>query len=298
MTSEFTRRTALAGGFALGACAQSDDWRRHYADWPNDPRIAAIEARIGGRVGVTAWAVNEDLWITHRAREYFAMCSTFKWVLAATQFRLATSGGPQLSEQLRYGESDVLEYAPTAHEHLSRGWMTVEEACEAAVVLSDNTAANLLLATQGGPRGFTAALRAVDHTGTRLDRTEPTLNDVRAGEERDATMPEAMVILLRRLLVNDDLLSAEHREKLIGWMVASPTGRERLRAGLPSAWRVGDKTGTYNGERNATNDVAIAWPQNRGPILIASYLHESTAEPAARNAAHAEIGRIIAEEWA
>ena len=87
------------------------------------------------------------------------------------------------------------------------------------------------------------------------------------------------------------------REKLIGWMIASPTGRERLRAGLPSTWRVGDKTGTYNGERNATNDVAIAWRPDGSPILIASYLHGSTAEPAARNAAHAEIGRIIAEEW-
>ena len=298
MTSELTRRSALAGGLALGACAQHDDWRRHYADWPNDPRIAAIEARIGGRVGVTAWNVNEDLWITHRAREHFAMCSTFKWVLAATQLRLAANGGPQLSDQLRFGESDLLEYAPAAREHLSRGWMTIEEACEGAVVLSDNTGANLLLATQGGPSGFTRALRAIDHTGTRLDRTEPTLNDVRVGEERDSTMPEAMVILLKRFLVNDDLLSADHREKLIGWMVESPTGRERLRAGLPSTWRVGDKTGTWNGERNANNDVAIAWRPDGSPILIASYLHGSTAEPAARNAAHAEIGRIIAEEWA
>ena len=137
----------------------------------------------------------------------------------------------------------------------------------------------------------------VDCSITRLDRTEPTLNDVHVGEERDSTIPEAMVILLKRFLVNDDLLSAEHREKLIGWMIESPTGRERLRAGLPSTWRVGDKTGTWNGERNASNDVAIAWRPDRSPILIASYLHASTAEPVARNAAHAEIGRIIAEEW-
>ena len=297
MISELTRRSVLAGGLALGACAQHDDRSRHYADLPNDPRLAAIEARIGGRVGVAAWNVNEDIWITHRAREYFAMCSTFKWVLAATQFRLAANGGPQLSDQLRFSESDLLEYAPAARERLSRGWMTIEEACEGAVVLSDNTAANLLLATQGGPEGFTRALHAIGHTGTRLDRTETTLNDVHVGEERDSTIPEAMVILLKRFLVNDDLLSAEHREKLIGWMIESPTGRERLRAGLPSTWRVGDKTGTWNGERNASNDVAIAWRPDRSPILIASYLHASTAEPVARNAAHAEIGRIIAEEW-
>ena len=72
-----------------------------------------------------------------------------------------------------------------------------------------------------------------------------------------------------------------------------------MRAGLPPDWRVGDKTGTSGtAEHNATNDVAIAWPPNRAPIIIACYLSASTVEPAARNAAHAEIARIIAEEWA
>ena len=52
-----------------------------------------------------------------------------------------------------------------------------------------------------------------------------------------------------------------------------------------------------NGPHNATNDVAIAWPPNRAPIIIACYLHSSTVALAARNAAHAEIARIVAEEW-
>lgn len=84
---------------------------------------------------------------------------------------------------------------------------------------------------------------------------------------------------------------------LIGWMVESPTGRERLRAGMPADWRVGDKTGTWNGEHNATNDVAIAWPPNRAPIIIAAYLSANTVDAAARNAAHAEIARIIVEHF-
>ena len=106
-----------------------------------------------------------------------------------------------------------------------------------------------------------------------------------------------MARTMKRFLLDEGVLSPAHREKLIGWMVASTTGLERLRAGLPADWRAGDKTGTSTATHNATNDVAIAWPPGRAPIIITSYLSESTADLEARNAAHAEIARIVTEEW-
>jgi beta-lactamase class A len=169
--------------------------------------------------------------------------------------------------------------------------------CEAIVVVSDNTAANLLLDGAMGPQGFTRFLREQGDAVTRVDRLEPDINEVPPGDERDTTTPLAMVRNLQRFLLTDEVLNPASRERLIGWMVASTTGRERLRAGLPSNWRVGDKTGTWIGEHNATNDVAIAWPPGRAPIVIACYLSASTVEPAQRNAAHAEIARSVAEEW-
>ncbi|MBL8531380.1 MAG: serine hydrolase, partial [Hyphomonadaceae bacterium] len=172
------------------------------------------------------------------------------------------------------------------------------EACEGAVKLSDNTAANLLLQIQGAPEGFTRLLRADGDGVTRLDRYELDLNDVAPGDERDTTTPEAMARTLKRFLLDDGVLAPAHREKLIGWMIDSPTGLQRLRAGFPASWRAGDKTGTWNGEHNAANDVAIAWPAPHGaPIIVCAYLHRSTIDAAGRNAAHAEIGRIIAAEW-
>jgi beta-lactamase class A len=198
---------------------------------------------------------------------------------------------------VRFDESDLQDYAPVTREHLARGWMTIEEACAAAVVMSDNAAANLLLEIQGGPRALTRFMHANADSQMRLDRNEPSLNEVSPGDERDTTMPEAMVIAAKRLLINEDTLSAAHRETIINWMIESPTGRSRLRAGLPSDWRVGDKTGTWNGTTNAANDVAIAWPPGRAPIIIACYLSASTVGPAERNAAHAEVARIVAAEW-
>jgi len=294
-----TRRTTLVSGLALAACAPRATLNASaYTSPPDDPRFAAIERRIGGRVGVAAWNTGTGAWLGHRHQERFAMCSTFKWALAAAQLHMAQNGGPPLEEQVRFDQSDMLSYAPVARRHLERGWMTIEEACAGAVVTSDNTAANLLLEIQGGPDGFTRFLRANGDGVTRLDRYEIELNDVPPGDERDTTTPEAMARTLHHLLLEDGVLTPAHRQLLIGWMVESPTGRERLRAAFPSDWRVGDKTGTWTAEHNATNDVAIAWPPNREPIVIASYLSGSTADAAARNAAHAEIARIIVEQFA
>jgi beta-lactamase class A len=288
----WSRRGALAGGLALAACAPGG---RLGAEPKNDPRLAAIEARIGGRVGVFALNTGNGAAMAHRANERFALCSTFKWLLAAQMLRREEAAPGWLQEQVRFGEADLLEYAPVARQHLARGWMSVEEACAAIVVVSDNTAANLLLAANGGPPGLTEFLRANGDRVTRLDRTEPSLNENLPGDARDTTTPVAMVETLQRFLLDDGVLNAASRAKLIGWMVESTTGLERLRAGLPTDWRVGDKTGTWNGAHNAANDVAIAWPTDRAPVIIATYLSDGVLGPAERNAAHAEIARLVVE---
>ena len=103
--------------------------------------------------------------------------------------------------------------------------------------------------------------------------------------------PAAMADLLRALLTGRVLAPAS-RALLIGWMEASATGRDRLRAGLPAGWRAGDKTGT--GERGAVNDVAIAWPPGGGAILMACFQSGGDAERAVRNRAHAAVARLVA----
>lgn len=298
---DFTRRTTLVSGLALAACAPhaQPDAPPLEEQTPNsdNPRFAAIEQRIGGRVGVAAINTANGQMLMHRVDERFAMCSTFKWLLAAQHLHKAQETPGWLDEMMEFGPADLLDYAPVAREHLASRFMSNETMCEGAVVMSDNTCANLLLISGGGPLGLTQFLRDHGDRVTRLDRNEPTLNENLPNDERDTTMPSVMAATMRRFLLQDDVLNAASREKLIGWMVASPTGRERLRAGLPPTWRVADKTGTWNGEHNATNTVAIAWPPNSAPIVIAAYLSDSTVDAAARNAAHAEIARIIAEEW-
>jgi beta-lactamase class A len=279
----------------LAACARPSTPRSvdSAAPAPDSAAFEAIEQRVGGRLGVCALDLQTGRRWAHRADERFAMCSTFKWLLAAQVLARVDQGQLRLDQRLAYGAGDLLEYAPVTRAQLAAGSLSVEEAARAAVVVSDNTAANLLLAELGGPAALTQFARAVGDATTRLDRNEPDLNSNDPGDVRDTTSPGAMVELMRRILCGT-VLSARGRERLVGWLRACETGQQRLRAGLPPDWQAGDKTGT--GNRGACNDVAIAVPPGRSPVLMAVYLSDSAAALEVLQSAHPEVARTVAAQ--
>jgi len=252
--------------------------------------FARIEAEIRGRLGVAVLDSGGGAASGHRADERFAMCSTFKMLAAAAVLARVDAGAERLDRRVRFGRGDLVAYSPVARQRVATG-MTIAELAAAAASASDNTAANLLLATLGGPQGVTAYARRLGDRVTRLDRTEPALNQAVPGDPRDTTSPAAMLGNLRQLALGA-ALAPTSRDLLVGWLVASRTGDARLRAGMPEGWRVGGKTGS--GARGTTNDVVIAWPSDRAPILVGAYLTETTAPQAARHAALAAVGRAVA----
>ena len=172
--------------------------------------------------------------------------------------------------------------------------MKLADLCAAAVELSDNTAANLILASIGGPRGWTGFVRSLGDDRSRLDRNEPSLNSCIPGDPRDTTTPSAMVGDLKATLLGG-ALSPASRDQLKAWMIATQTGLTKLRAGLPASWTVGDKTGNNGG--GTSNDIAVAWAP-AGPIVIACYLTAADAATAdARDGAIAAVGHLVAETF-
>jgi len=248
---------------------------------------------VGGRVGVFALDTGNGRHLGRREDERFAMCSTFKWALVVAVLFRVDRGQLSLDERVPYGPSDLLEHAPATREHGAEGAMSVDALAQAAITKSDNTAANLLLAKVEGPSGLTEFFRQLGDTVTRLDRNEPTLNTNLRGDVRDTTTPRAMVGLMRSVLCGD-VLARSTRDRLVGWLKANETGLDRIRAGVPAGWVVGDKTGT--GSEGAVNDVAIIHAPGRAPILVAAYMSDGTSPLASLNAAHADVGRIIATE--
>jgi len=215
--------------------------------------------------------------VRHRADTRVLMCSTAKVLIVAAILRRRLDDPGLLERTVRYTRADLLSYAPTTTRSVDTG-MTVAALCEAAIVVSDNTAANLLTGLLGGPAATTAFVRTLDDPVTRLDRLEPELNETGPGDERDTSTPDTMAADLRALAFGDALDPAG-RDLLLGWMDGATTGTQQIRAGVPGDWRVGDKTGS--GAQGESHDIAVARPPGRAPLVIAVYT--TPADPASTN---------------
>jgi beta-lactamase class A len=288
------RQFQLGFGTGLIATALSGRPKAARASTANQQltdEIKRLERESGGRLGVCVLDTATDTRHVHRGDERFPMCSTFKVLAAAATLARVDAGKEQLTRRITFDASALIVNSPVTEKHAGGDGMTLAEICDAAVTRSDNTAANLLLAGIGGPPGLTTFARNLGDQVTRLDRDEPSLNEALPDDPRDTTTPNAMVSNLRALILGTTALSAASREQLTAWLIANKTGDTRLRAGFAKDWRIGDKTGA--GARGTTNDVAVVWPPNRAPIVIAVYLTGATASTTQQNATIASVARAV-----
>jgi beta-lactamase class A len=293
---EFSYGLLLTLGASL--LTKSNAYAQGSDEWSNKlrHRLAEIEKERGGRLGVTVADSAGKRSAAYRGDERFPMCSTFKMLAVAAVLARVDNGKEQLDRRVRFDAQDLVVNSPITKDHVGGDGMALAEICEAAMTVSDNTAANMLLASLGGPAGVTTFARSLGDKVTQLDRIEPHLNEGVPGDPRDTTSPDAMLSNLR-MLVTGDVLSPASRERLVGWLLGNKTGDTRLRAGFPRDWRVGDKTGS--GERGTTNDVGVVWRSpNSPPLFVSVYLTESSLDGAHRNATLAAVGEAIAESLA
>ncbi|MGJ7509954.1 class A beta-lactamase [Variovorax sp. GT1P44] len=274
---------ALAGAPALAFAG---------TDAPLSQRFADIEKASGARLGVSVLDTGTGLHAGHREDERFPMCSTFKFLAAAAILARVDQHKEHLDRRVVFSQRDLVEYSPITEKNVGGAGMTLAALCEAAITRSDNTAGNLMLASIGGPAGLTRHARALGDPVSRLDRLETALNEALPGDPRDTTSPRAMRDNMQKILLGDALAPAS-RAQLLRWLDANQTGGQRLRAGVPSDWVVGDKTGS--GDRGTANVIAILRPPGRAPILASVYLTESTASMESRNATIASVGAAFAK---
>ncbi|HWT55148.1 MAG TPA: class A beta-lactamase [Rhodocyclaceae bacterium] len=288
-----TRRSFLIGTAALTlGLGKPVSAKQDRTDAP-PARLAELERKMGGRLGLSALNTANGQRIDFRADERFPVCSTFKLILAGAILKHSVQDAALLQKIIHYSTGDLVAWSPLTEKHLADG-MSIAALCAAALQYSDNTAANLLMKELGGPEAVTAYAHSIGNKHFRLDRWETELNSAIPGDPRDTATPASMADSLRMLTLGDALPSAQ-RTQLNEWMLGNTTGAKRIQAGVPADWKVGDKTGT--GDYGSANDIGIVWPPGKKPMVLAIYHTHNDAKATANNEIIAAAARIVVEAF-
>jgi beta-lactamase class A len=253
--------------------------------------VDALEATYGARVGVWALDTGTGQVVEHRAGERFAHASTLKLLLVGLLLDRATDA--ELDAVVPITADDVLEYAPVTSQHVGTG-LPLREVMAAAITVSDNTAANLLVEQLGGPAQVQAALRDLGNPTTRVDRVEPDLNEATPGDPRDTSTPADLGASVQQLVLGD-VLAPDRRALLQQWLRENTTGDAAIRAGVPAGWEVGDKTGS--GGYGTRNDVGVVEPDDGGaPLVVVLLTDRGVPDADTDDALLADATRLVVDQ--
>ncbi|EMI9087279.1 beta-lactamase 3 [Bacillus cereus BAG3O-1] len=225
--------------------------------------FAKLEKEYDAKLGIYALDTGTNQTIAYHSDDRFAFASTSKSLAVGALLR--KNSLEALDQRITYTHEDLSNYNPITEKHVDTG-MTLKELADASVRYSDSTAHNLILKQLGGPSEFEKILREMGDTVTTSERFEPELNEVHPGETHDTSTPEAIAKTLQSFTLGT-ALPIEKRELLVDWMKRNTTGDKLIRAGVPKGWEVADKTGA--GSYGTRNDIAIIWPPNKNPIVLA-----------------------------
>ncbi|AXK17064.1 class A beta-lactamase BlaIII [Bacillus sp. COPE52] len=225
--------------------------------------FAKLEKEYDAKLGIYALDTGTNQTVAYHSDDRFAFASTSKSLAVGALLR--KNSLEALDQRITYTHEDLSNYNPITEKHVDTG-MTLKELADASVRYSDSTAHNLILKQLGGPSAFEKILREMGDTVTTSERFEPELNEVHPGETHDTSTPEAIAKTLQSFTLGT-ALPIEKRELLVDWMKRNTTGDKLIRAGVPKGWEVADKTGA--GSYGTRNDIAIIWPPNKKPIVLA-----------------------------
>jgi beta-lactamase class A len=265
-------------------------------------QIASIASKASAIIGVSALDLDSGRAVHIRGDERFPMGSVYKVPIAIAVLHACDRGDLNLDRDVTIEPKDFAPgFSPIRDKAKGRTvTMTVRMLVDAAVRVSDNTAADVLQHLAGGGLKITAELRSVGIETIRVDRTEKRIAaDIDARgvpayyeDPRDTATPDSMIAMLRKICLRRDGLSPASHDMLVEMMTNS-RNPDRIRKGVPAGTIIAHKTGTMPGVRN---DVAILTSAD-GKHHIAIVILTKGETSSIDDAAIGEIARIVYEDF-
>lgn len=264
-----------------------------------DAEIARVSRITDGTVGVSAVHLETGRRVNFNADGRYPMASTFKVPIAVQLLSKIDRGEVRLDQMVEVQREDLHPGSGTlTHLFKQPGVaLSVRNLMELMLLISDNSATDMLLRLAGGADAVTAKMRELGIEGIRVDRsTKELIGDWIAAPEKfevdpkDTAQPRAMVALLERIY-RKDLHKPASAELLLDIMGRCETGDARLKGMLPAGTAVAHKTGTIGG---TVDDIGIVTlPGDAGHVAIAAFVKSARKPMASSEKAIAEVARAV-----
>lgn len=263
------RRAQFIGAALAASGATLVPWRGRAQSLEN--RVEDLVASADGTFGVFArtMAPGPALYAVN-AYDSFPCASTIKVLVMTTAFYEEERKPGVLRERITFdrsaliGGSDVMQNVPDGRR------MRVEDLIVPMILVSDNTAANMLIEHFGVDLINSVGVQA-GMLGTHLAR--PFIDTpYPVAHELNVTTPYDMGTLLYQLEYGareavTTIVSPEHCRRMIGLMLRQQD-RDKIPAGIPRGVPVADKDGEITGTRN---DAGIVAPFGDSPFVLSIY---------------------------
>ncbi len=314
---------ALVQSVAAPAFAQNPD--------PNlrrlESEIGRLSAISGGKVGVGIIHLETGRELFVNGAEPFPMASTFKVPIAVELLTRVQAKTVRLDSMVTVRPADLHPGSGTLTGLFNDPGvsLSVHNLLELMLLISDNSATDMVLTVAGGGPAVNARLAALGIKGISVDR--PTIQliadvvgvknlgpetgwsiaafdslnrlvtpaDRQAArsafyqDRRDTATPEGMARLLAKIS-RGEALGPERTAQLLDIMLRCETGAARLKGLLPPEVPVRHKTGSLG--IGVANDVGIIdLPDGAGRLVVAVFVKESTRDVAAQERTIAQIAR-------
>ena len=248
--------------------------------------VRAVEAGLDGVLGIALKDLATGKTFLLNEREVFPQASSIKIAVLLESFKQAEEGRLRLDEFIALEESRKVEGSGVLF-HLGRPSLSlsIRDLAVLMVVLSDNTATNLLIEKVG----LEAVNKRMDALGlpkTRLRRKMMDLQAAAEGRENVSTPLEMMTLLER--IWKGSAIGEPYRKDLLA-ILAIPKDSP-LRAGVPEGVDVAEKPGELEAVRC---DSGIVMLSGRPYVLcvMTTYLKRD----ADGNPAITAVSRIVYE---
>lgn len=238
----------------------------HY-DSASASELKHIEQENDVTIGVYGMNTDNGKVYKHNADERFAFASTYKAIASGILLNNMPNG--KLNKKIKINEQDMVAYSPVTEKYIGKT-MSLKSLVQASMLQSDNTANNKIINEIGGIEGFNNELKGLGDYISKPQRLEPDLNDYDPTKIADTTTPRAAATTLHKLLASNQM-DKDNQALLKQVMIENETGDSLIKAGVPKAYTVGDKSGqglTYG----TRNDLAFIYTdKHRKPIILAVY---------------------------